>query len=307
MNDNFINTVRLLLKVAPAVFYSKKFALKGGTAINLFIREMPRLSVDLDLIYIDHTKQRDDALADISASVNEMCARLKRQGFDAFIKPGAKELDSKVFVRDGKAEVKVEINHVMRGVISTVDATSITQAVKDRFKTNVTAPMVSHDEVYAGKLVAAMDRQHPRDLFDVHQLINNEGISDEMIHIFVAYLACHNRPIHEVLFGNMLDIESEYKNNFVGMTEEDIPLKTLTNTRELLFETVHKRLTENHKQFLISLASAEPAWPLLNIQHLPDMPGMKWKIQNLNVLKDINPEKFRQHIQSLNIKLSEIK
>jgi hypothetical protein len=299
--------VRLLLKIAPAVFHSGKFALKGGTAINLFIREMPRLSVDLDLIYIDHTKQREDAFSDISASVNEMCTGLKRQGFDAFIKPGVRELDSKVFVRDGNTEVKVEINHVMRGVISTVEATSITQAVKDRFKTNVTVPMVSHDEVYAGKLVAAMDRQHPRDLFDVHQLINNEGISKEMVHIFVVYLASHNRPIHEVLFGNMLDIENEYKNNFVGMTEEDIPLKTLTKTRELLFETVQTMLTDNHKQFLVSLASAEPDWQLLNIQHLQDMPGMKWKIQNIKLLKDINPNKFAQHIQLLNTKLSEIK
>jgi len=307
VNDNFINTVRLLLKIAPTVFHSGKFALKGGTAINLFIREMPRLSVDLDLIYIDHTKPREEAFADISASVNEICVRLKTQSLDAFIKPGTKELDSKVFVRDGNTEVKVEINHVMRGVISTVDATSITQAVKDRFKTNVTVPMVSHDEVYAGKLVAAMDRQHPRDLFDVHQLIDNEGISSEMIHIYVAYLACHNRPIHEVLFGNMLDIENEYKNNFVGMAEQDIPLKILTKTRELLFETVHTKLTENHKQFLISLASAEPNWALMNIQHFPDMPGMKWKIQNIKLLKDMNPEKFRQHIQLLSTKLSEIK
>jgi predicted nucleotidyltransferase component of viral defense system len=51
MNDNYISTMRLLLKIAPTVFQSGKFALKGGTAINLFIRNMPRLPVDLDLIY----------------------------------------------------------------------------------------------------------------------------------------------------------------------------------------------------------------------------------------------------------------
>lgn len=307
MNNHFVNTVRLLLKVAPAVFHSGKFALKGGTAINLFIREMPRLSVDLDLIYIDHMKQRDEAFADISASVNEICVKLKKQGLDAYIKPGSKELDSKIFVRDGNTEVKVEINHVMRGVISTVKVISITQTVKDRFKTNVAVPMVSHAEVYAGKLVAAMDRQHPRDLFDVHHLISNEGISKEMVHIFVVYLASHNRPIHEVLFGNMLNIYNEYKNNFIGMTEESIPLKTLTETRELLFETVQAMLTEDHKQFLISLASAEPDWSLLNIQHLSDMPALKWKVQNINLLRDINPNKFEHHIQLLNTKLSEIK
>ena len=306
MNETYINTVRLLLRITPTVFRSGKFALKGGTAINLFIREMPRLSVDLDLIYIDYTKNREDALTDISASVHEMCTQLQRQGFNAFIKPGTKELDAKVFVRDGLTEVKVEINHVMRGVVSTVETTPITQTVKDRFKASVAVPMVSRDEVYAGKLVAAMDRQHPRDLFDVYQLLNNEGISKEMINIFVAYLACHNRPIHEVLFGNMLDIENEYKNNFTGMADEDVSLEILKETRKTLFSTIHTMLTNSQKQFLYSLASATPEWSLLSIEHLPEMPGVKWKLQNLKVLKENNPAKFEQHVHTLNSHLSKI-
>ncbi len=51
MNQLYLDTARLLTQVAPFVFAQGVFALKGGTAINLFIRDMPRLSVDLDLVF----------------------------------------------------------------------------------------------------------------------------------------------------------------------------------------------------------------------------------------------------------------
>jgi len=54
MNQNYIDTVRPLLAIAPAVFASGRFAMKSGTALNLFVQEMPRLSVDIDLVFVDH-------------------------------------------------------------------------------------------------------------------------------------------------------------------------------------------------------------------------------------------------------------
>jgi len=59
MNQDYIDTVRLLLDVAPAVFQSPRFAMKGGTALNLFVQEMPRLSVDIDVVFTDHTLDRE--------------------------------------------------------------------------------------------------------------------------------------------------------------------------------------------------------------------------------------------------------
>jgi len=66
MNQTYLDTARLLTQVAPQVFVDDTFALKGGTAINLFVRDMPRLSVDLDLVFPDHTLPRDEALARIN-------------------------------------------------------------------------------------------------------------------------------------------------------------------------------------------------------------------------------------------------
>lgn len=279
MNEIYEKTTRLLLRVAPTVFKSGKFALKGGTAINLFIREMPRLSVDLDLVFIDHTLDRTEAFEAISAAVNEIAEDLKRQRLEAMVR-GTAGVDAKIFIRGGDSIlVKVEINHVMRGTILPICNASITQAVQDKFKMNVSVPMLSPHEVYAGKLVAALDRQHPRDLFDVHHLIINEGISEETITAFVAYLAGHNRPVHEVLFGNALDIENEYRHNFAGMTVEEVPLQVLLDARTELIKIVHGMLTQDQKDFLRSLTRAEPQWDLINIPHLQDMPASRWKLQ----------------------------
>ena len=81
MNQVYLDTARLLIQVAPLVFADGTFALKGGTAINLFIREMPRLSVDLDLVFPDHSLPREEALARIHGAIGAAAERLKARGF----------------------------------------------------------------------------------------------------------------------------------------------------------------------------------------------------------------------------------
>lgn len=81
MNQTYLATARLLTQVAPLVFVDDMFALKGGTAINLFVRDMPRLSVDLDLVFSDHTLPRDEALTRINEAVRQAAERLKKRGF----------------------------------------------------------------------------------------------------------------------------------------------------------------------------------------------------------------------------------
>src|SRR5690554_7759930 len=75
MDKTYADTVRLLLTVAPAVFANDIFAMKGGTAINLFIQDMPRLSVDIDVVYRPGQTQRDEALKAIN---NELAAIARR-------------------------------------------------------------------------------------------------------------------------------------------------------------------------------------------------------------------------------------
>ena len=177
MNRLYLDSARLLTRVAPLVLVDDTFALKGGTAINLFVRDMPRLSVDLDLVFADHTLRREQALRRINEAVRQSVARLKKQGFQTHAPVSADAGETKLLVRQGAIEVKIEVNFVMRGTVNPVRMASLTQNARDTLQADLEIPVVSLEDVYGGKLVAAMDRQHPRDLFDVMQLFAHEGIT----------------------------------------------------------------------------------------------------------------------------------
>jgi predicted nucleotidyltransferase component of viral defense system len=176
MNQTYLDTARLLTQVAPLVFVDDTFALKGGTAINLFVRDMPRLSVDLDLVFPDHTLSRDEALARIQASLRQAADRLKSRGFQTHAS-AADAGETKLLVRRGRSEIKVEVNFVMRGTVQPVRRASLMPTARDVLMADLDIPVVSLEEMYGGKLVAALDRQHPRDLFDVMLLFAHEGIT----------------------------------------------------------------------------------------------------------------------------------
>ncbi len=299
MNQVYLDTARLMIQVAPLVFGDNVFALKGGTAINLFVRDMPRLSVDLDLVFVDHRPGRDEALARINDAIRSAVDRLRKRGFQTHAATVADAGETKLFVRRDKLEVKVKVNFVLRGTVHPVRATSLTPKAREALLADLELPVVSLEDLYGGKLVAALDRQHPRDLFDVMELFSHGGITAEIKRSFVVYLASHNRPIHEVLFPNLRDVSSEYERTFKGMTTEPVELKALLSARERMVAELHAGLDAAEREFLLSLARNEPNWDLLGIEHLEHLPGIRWKLENLGRLAKTNPKKFKEQAQEL--------
>lgn len=290
MNRAYIDAVRLLLQVAPEIFRDPVFALKGGTAINLFLHDMPRLSVDLDLVYMDHQPARDDALQHIAGALANAATLLESRSMRCERGSGAEE--TKLFVERKRVRVKIEVNHVFRGTVLPVTARTLSGKAQDTFFTDIELPVLHPHELYGGKLVAAMDRQHPRDLFDVLGLYERDGLTEGIVECFVCYLAGHNRPVHEVLFANPIDIARSYANEFAGMTREPLPLEDLLRVRTRLFAELPSALSENHREFLLGLVRGEPDWSLMSCPHLRDMPAIRWKLANLQRLREVNPAKF---------------
>lgn len=299
MNQTYLDTARLLTQVAPLVFVDNTFALKGGTAINLFIRDMPRLSVDLDLVFPDYSLSRDEALARINEAIRQCTERLRARGFQTHTLAAPDIGETKLLVRRAGVEVKVEVNFVMRGTVHPVRTSALTPTARDSLLADLEIPVVSLEDVYGGKLVAAMDRQHPRDLFDVMQLFAHEGITPSIRQAFVVYLASHNRPVHEVLFPTLRNIEQEYERNFKGMTTEPVDLSTLLAARERMLQELQGGLDEDERGFLLSLVAGRPEWPLLRIAHLEHLPGIRWKLHNLALLEQKSPRKFAEQIDAL--------
>ncbi len=299
MNQIYLDTARLMIQVAPLVFADNVFALKGGTAINLFVRDMPRLSVDLDLVFVDHRLGRDEALSRINDAIRKAVDQLKKRGFQTHAATVADAGETKLFVRRDQLEVKVEVNFVLRGTVHPIRPASLTPRAKETLLADLELPVVSLPDLYGGKLVAALDRQHPRDLFDVMELFLHGGITPEIRRSFVVYLASHNRPVHEVLFPNLRDISGEYESTFKGMTTEPVELKALVSARERMIAELHAGLDAAERAFLLSLARNAPNWDLLGIEHLEQLPGIRWKLENLGRLAKANPKKLKAQAQEL--------
>ena len=299
MNQVYLDTARLMIQIAPLVFADNVFALKGGTAINLFVRDMPRLSVDLDLVFVDHRLGRDEALARINDAIRSAVDRLKKRGFQTHAPIVADAGETKLFVRRDKLEVKVEVNFVLRGTVHPVRSTSLAPKAREALLADLELPVVSMEDLYGGKLVAALDRQHPRDLFDVMELFLHGGITPAIRRSFVVYLASHNRPIHEVLFPKLRDVSGEYERTFKGMTTEPVELNALLSARERMVAELQAGLDAAEREFLLSLARNDLNWGLLGIEHLEHLPGIRWKLENLDRLAKANPKKFKEQAHTL--------
>lgn len=152
--------------------------------------------------------------------------------------------------------------------------------------------MTSFADTYGGKLAAAMDRQHPRDLFDVRELFAHDGITPDVRRAFVVYVASHNRPVHELLFPREKDIALEYHGAFAGMTAEPVPLDELLAVRARMMRELVGGLSDAERGFLRSLVAGEPDWALLGVAHGAQLPGVQWKLRNLDELRRKNPAKF---------------
>lgn len=148
-----------------------------------------------------------------------------------------------------------------------------------------------------------MDRQHPRDLFDVLMLYENGRLTDGIIDCFVGYLAGHNRPVHEVLFANEIPIESAFHNEFRGMAREPTDLGWLLETRRRLFAEVPARLSRTRKEFLLGLVGGVPDCSLMPFGHLSEMPAIRWKLANLERLRESNPRNFAFQAEELRARL----
>lgn len=240
-NSPYFEQVVLMLRAIPHVTAESCFALKGGTAINLFVRDMPRLSVDIDLAYLPVDEPRETALHKMSSALARVAAAVKKAI------PGAKVQETrardpdriiKLVVATGRTRIKIEPNEVIRGSVFAVEERELSKSAENAFELSVAARTLSVADLYGGKLCAALDRQHPRDLFDVMVLLANEGITDEIRKAFVVYLASHDRPISELLDPTRKDIRRIYESEFAGMTVEEVKYEALITAREALIGTL---------------------------------------------------------------------
>ena len=290
--DTYRAQIDLLIRCLPAIAHVPEFALKGGTAINLFHHNMPRLSVDIDLTFLP-ISDRESALEEIRSRLLMIAEEIRRT-----IPRVQTQLTGgdtpKLLVGTPEARVKVEPSIVIRGSLFPPVESDLCTAAQEAYELFVQVQRLNTADLYGGKLCAALDRQHPRDLFDIMHLQTTSEIPDEIRQAFVAYLACHHRPIAELLVPNRKPIEDLFAHHFAGMTDRLVELDELEASRTQLFEWAATALTENERRFLLSIKQGEPDWEQLPFDDLDKWPAIQWKLYNIRQMS------ARSHKAALN-------
>lgn len=304
-DKNYSLQVELLLQILPIIAEHKQFALKGGTAINLFIRDMPRLSVDIDLTFLP-ILDREKTLTAINDDLIKIEERIRNSIATCKVHRIQNSVSKKVeglVASTPKAQVKIEPNTVFRGTVFPCQRVSLCEIAKNEFSADTTIQMVSLADVFGGKICAMLDRQHPRDIFDVKLLLENEGITLEIRQAFLVYLSTHNRPMHELLNPTLCDIKPLFKNEFKGMSSIVVSCEELEVARSRAIETIRRELTDSEREFLLSLKSGQPNWALLPIQGLEELPAIKWKLQNIAQMERRKHAKQLENLRECLVKL----
>jgi predicted nucleotidyltransferase component of viral defense system len=292
----------LLQSLRSHPFLKSRFVLKGGTALNLFMFDVPRLSVDLDLNYIG-AEDRDTMLSEkpaIQQAVNAVCGRA---GIRVMRVPGEHaggkwrlSYDS-VMGRTGTLEI--DINYVLRRPlwpyrvsdsrpVGTITATQI--------------PVLDLHELAAGKLAALFSRNAGRDLFDVCTLLRASNLERSRIRLgFVIYGGANRRDWREISLDDVRADPREVEQQLLPMLRADLaPARSdIGAWSERLVVEGHRLLagllplTADEMEFLRLLNGVGEIRPeILTIDETMQSiirahPGLKWKVLNVRKSKGI--------------------
>ncbi|MCX7545502.1 nucleotidyl transferase AbiEii/AbiGii toxin family protein [Marinicella gelatinilytica] len=288
--------VKLVIQLLGLVDTETCFALKGGTAINLFVEDLPRLSVDIDLVYLPD-EARNEALDRIREALDRLAEKISEQWQMAQV---IKAYDDKndalrLVVQHDGVVVKVELSPVLRGTVYEPKRLSVMPSVEDRFgyaEMNV----VSKADLYAGKMCAALDRQHPRDLFDVMLYFRHNEWDTALRKAFLLYLISHPRPISELLNPHLKPLNAVFDAEFNGMAFVEVSLDELIKTRQQLIDTIMSSLTGDERKFLLSFQNSQADWSLLGLDAVDRLPAIQWKMLNI---KKMTSKKLTQELETL--------
>lgn len=297
----YYRQVQLLVRILPLLDSEKCFALKGGTAINLFYRELPRLSVDIDLLYLPFDG-REEAIANIREALTRLSDLIKKTIPQTQIQNTHEQSNAlRLIIQQEDIRIKVELSPVIRGTVFPTIRMEVCEPVEREFG-YAEIQVASLPDLFAGKICAALDRQHPRDLFDVKFLLENEGFTENLRKTFLVFLISHQRPMAELLAPHRKNIREIYVSEFADMTGVDIPVEELERTRELLIETIHQDMTDDERYFLLSFKKRNPQWELLgldNMEEVANLPSVQWKLLNLSKMDNKKHEQATEKLKSI--------
>ncbi|MDY3979549.1 MAG: nucleotidyl transferase AbiEii/AbiGii toxin family protein [Tidjanibacter sp.] len=294
MNDIYRSRVELLLRIVPIITAEECFAIHGGTAINLFVKELPRYSVDIDLTYIP-VENGSTSLANISRHLQHIADGITKAVKGVRIDP---RWDTSKLLCDYRgSKVKIEVNQIKRGIVCGPTVRKpLCQRAQDEFRLYCEADIVPMPQLYGGKVAAALSRQHPRDMFDVRYM---ELGLDDIKEGLIFCLLSSDRPIYESFSPREIDQRDAMKNQFAGMSDVEFSYEEYETTRSKLIREVNKVMTSSDRRFLVDFEKGEPNWKASEYASFEKYPSVQWKQINIGQLRQTNPSKLADEVERL--------
>lgn len=192
--DKVIRLIDLLNAFRGHPFLKDRVVLKGGTALNLFVFNLPRLSVDIDLNYVGST-DREVMLAEKEKVEQAITAISGREGFTIRRVPdahaGGRWRLGYTNTLNRNANLEIDVVFTLRVPLWPIQVRD-SHPVGSVMAREI--PVLDIHELAAGKLVALFARHVSRDLFDVHGILGQDNLDREMLRLgFVVYGACSRR------------------------------------------------------------------------------------------------------------------
>ncbi|HSD16220.1 MAG TPA: nucleotidyl transferase AbiEii/AbiGii toxin family protein [Thermomonas sp.] len=302
MDKRYADRVALLVAILPHLDTEPRFALKGGTAINLFEHDLPRLSVDIDLTWLPMQDFDTDA-EQIAESLAVLAKRLSAPPLGLNVQKSAAAgalAINRLIASRGKTLVQIETTPVMRGAVHPVRRMDLRPSVERKFG-SAQVQVLDFADLYGGKLAATLSRQHPRDLFDIGVLLDRGGLDTALWRTFLIYLTASPKPAAEMLAPTEpRGFADVFERQFKGMTNEPVTVDWLLEARQRLLARIRELLDEPARAFLLSVERETPDFELIGLPHAADMPGVRRKLHNLEQRQAAKREAdYRQLVETL--------
>lgn len=277
------------------------FCLKRRNGNQPFLQVDAPLSVDIDLLYLP-SHGRTEALINIRAALTRLSALIRKTITGIQIQNTHEQSDAlRLILQLADVRIKVELSPVIRGTVFPPEKMEVNALVEKEFG-YAEIQVASLPDLYAGKICAALDRQHPRDLFDVKYLLENEGFTEDLRKTFLVFLISHQRPMSELLSPHRKDIRETFVAEFSQMTEDDVTVEDLEATREQLIEIIHSKMSSDERNFLLSFKARNPTWELLglsNLEEVSKLPSVQWKLINLTNMDNVKHKEAYQKLEKV--------
>lgn len=281
-DSRYAERVKLRVEILPTLAEEQRFALKGGTAINLFEHDLPRLSVDIDLTWLPVGDFTSDA-REISAALNKIGETLRSGPMRLQVQTSGTEAAGvhRLIASRNRSRVQIETTPVMRGTVHPVRTMRVRPGVERDFGF-AEIQVLDFADLYAGKLSAALSRQHPRDLFDMQPLLDDGRLDERLWRTFLVYLTCSTKPAAEMLAPQEpRNFEQIFTAHFQGMTAAPVTAASLLDVRARLLTRISELLDASSRAFLESVEREAPDFNLIGLPHAAELPGVQRKLTNL--------------------------